>query len=194
MQRGAKSWLFAPLLSTLAFGSAGASARAAISDEPAVEVMQPSSERLDSSSAAATSAVTFPSFDINARRALRGTIMVCRQHCAPIMTIAGGTTRGISRPHPVSWNAAPASPAGARILWRRYPLHRSHQREGLPAGLRRLSKVPSALCGVCMTRPQTKRWAAGVEARRPCTTAWCDQISTPAENQLRFLFVTHLCP
>src|SRR5216683_7214014 len=26
----------------------------------------------------------------------------------------------------------------------------------------------------------------GVEARRPCTTAWCDQISTPAENQLRF--------
>src|SRR5712672_2074776 len=36
--------------------------------------------------------------------------------------------------------------------------------------------------------PQTKRWAARrcVEARRPCTTAWCDQISTPAENQLRF--------
>src|SRR6267154_1799351 len=26
----------------------------------------------------------------------------------------------------------------------------------------------------------------GVGARRPCTTAWCDQISTPAENQLRF--------
>jgi hypothetical protein len=25
----------------------------------------------------------------------------------------------------------------------------------------------------------------GIEARRP-TTAWCDQISTPAENQLRF--------
>src|SRR5450631_2754055 len=28
--------------------------------------------------------------------------------------------------------------------------------------------------------------AARHQARRPCTTAWCDQISTPAENQLRF--------
>src|SRR6202158_3443666 len=25
-----------------------------------------------------------------------------------------------------------------------------------------------------------------MKRRRPCTTAWCDQISTPAENQLRF--------
>jgi hypothetical protein len=56
--------------------------------------MHPPSERLDSSSAAATGAVTFPYFDINAQHALRGTIIVCRQHCAPNMTIAGGTTRG----------------------------------------------------------------------------------------------------
>src|SRR5260370_520127 len=42
--------------------------------------------------------------------------------------------------------------------------------------------------------PADKRRAARHEARRPCTTAWCDQISTPAENQLRFLFGTHLCP
>ena len=37
------------------------------SDEPAVEVVHPPSEGLDSSSAAATSAVTFSSFDINAQ-------------------------------------------------------------------------------------------------------------------------------
>jgi hypothetical protein len=149
--------------------------------------MHPPSERLDSSSAAATSAVTFPSFDINAQHVLKGgTIIVCRQHCAPIMTIAGGTTRGISRPDPVSWNAAPASPAGARILWRRYPLHRQSPTRRPPSGLRRLSKVPSALCDPCITRRRQKDGPPGVEARRPCTTAWCDQISTPAENQLRF--------
>src|SRR5712692_4616737 len=35
--------------------------------------------------------------------------------------------------------------------------------------------------------PRLKRIGPpGVEARRPCTTAWCDQISTPAENQLWF--------
>jgi hypothetical protein len=53
--------------------------------------------------------------------------------------------------------------------------HRQSPTRRPPSGLRRLSKVPSALCGGCMT-------------------AWCDQISTPAENQLRFLFGTHLCP
>ena len=40
--------------------------------------MHPPSERLDSSSAAATSAVNFPSFDIYAQRALRGD-----NHCMP---------------------------------------------------------------------------------------------------------------
>jgi hypothetical protein len=29
---------------------------------------------------------------------------------------------------------------------------------------------------------------------RPVVPAWCDRIPTPAENQLRFLFGTHLCP
>jgi hypothetical protein len=37
-----------------------------------------------------------------------------------------------------------------------------------------------------MTRRRQKDGPPGVEARRPCTTAWCDQISTPTENQLRF--------
>jgi hypothetical protein len=45
---------------------------ASIGDEPAVEVAHPPSERLDSSSATAASAVTFPSFDINAQHVFRG--------------------------------------------------------------------------------------------------------------------------
>jgi hypothetical protein len=83
-------------------------------------------------------------------------------------------------PHPVSWNAARPgqgfSGADIRSIG-------SHQREGLPSG-----SVDSAKCLLrcdpCMTRRRQKDGPPGVEARRPCTTAWCDQISTPAENQL----------
>src|SRR5450631_443853 len=68
------------------FGGAVASARASISDEPAVEVVHPPSERLDSSSAPATSAVTFLSFDINAQHAPRGKQSLYTASIAPIMT------------------------------------------------------------------------------------------------------------
>jgi hypothetical protein len=60
--------------------------------------------------------------------------------------------------------------------------------------LPRLRKWPSALCSARMTCRRQKDGPPGIEARWPCTTAWCDQISTPAKNQLRFLFGTHLCP
>jgi len=60
--------------------------------------------------------------------------------------------------------------------------------------LPRLRKWPSALCSARMTCRRQKDGPPGIEARWPCTTAWCDQISTPAKNQLRFIFGTHLCP
>jgi len=60
--------------------------------------------------------------------------------------------------------------------------------------LPRLRKWPSALCSARMTCRRQKGGPPGIEARWPCTTAWCDQISTPAKNQLRFIFGTHLCP
>jgi hypothetical protein len=57
------------------------------------------------------------------------------------------------------------------------------------------SPVSPIFAGCQVKVPRLKRIGPpGVGARRPCTTAWCDQISTPAENQLRFLFGTHLCP
>jgi hypothetical protein len=148
--------------------------------------MHPPSERLDSSSAAATSAVTLPSFDINAQRALRGD-----NHCMPPALRAnydhsGGTTRGISRPHPVSWNAAPASPSRGKDSLSPISAPSAVTNAKASQRARRLSKVPSALCDPCMTRRRQKDGPPGVEARRPCPTAWCDQISTPAENQLRF--------
>jgi hypothetical protein len=52
------------------------------------------------------------------------------------------------------------------------------------------SRKPAGESGFCGLRVKVARFRRigppGVEARRPCTTAWCDQISTPAENQLRF--------
>jgi len=66
------------------FGGAGASARASITDEPAVEVTHPPSERLDSSSATVANADIFRSFDTY--RNAHGWSF--HEHCGPIMTVS----------------------------------------------------------------------------------------------------------
>jgi hypothetical protein len=59
------------------------------------------------------------------------------------------------------------------------------------AGLRKPAGG-SGFCGLSSAGRLLKtNRAARHEARRPCTTAWCDQISTPAENQLRFTRPKH---
>src|SRR5713226_6725529 len=69
---------------------------------------------------------------------------------------------------------------------RQYPLIGSLDRQGHPATFPDSGNGLLRYAVACMTRSQTKRRAARHEARRPRTTVWCDQISTPAENQLRF--------
>src|SRR5258707_15524994 len=58
-------------------------------------------------------------------------------------------------------------------------------RRAAPAGRAPLMRVWPAGSGV---RPvqKTKSGRPALKRGRPCMTAWCDQISTPAENQLRF--------
>jgi hypothetical protein len=64
----------------------------------------------------------------------------------------------------------------------------------LPVEIGRLQMAFCVMRRVHDSIADKKEGPPGVEARRPFTTAWCDQISTPAENQPRFLFGTHLCP
>jgi hypothetical protein len=70
----------------------------------------------------------------------------------------------------------------------------ARQWEDLPAGSADSANGLLRYAACAWLDHRQKEGPPGVEARRPCRTAWCDQISTPAENQLRFLFGTHLCP